>query len=133
MLVLKKAVLGIAAAAALSACAPAAERAAQNTPVKSQTKLVVENNNWLDVAVYLVRGSTRARLGTVGSMTSEQFTIPDAYVLGVSDIVVQADPIGSTTTYVSPPIQVFPGARVNLSVNNNIRLSNFAVFSAATQ
>ncbi|HEX6558736.1 MAG TPA: hypothetical protein VF021_04720 [Longimicrobiales bacterium] len=129
---LRNIVMAAVTAAAVAACAPAAERAAMNAPVKSRTKLVVENNNWLDVAVYLVRGSARARLGTVNSMSKEQFTIPDAYVLGVSDIVVQADPIGSTITYVSPPIQVFPGARVNLSVSNNIRLSNFAVFSAAT-
>jgi len=127
MKILKTFALAALTAAALGACAPAAERAAVDTPVRSQTKLVVENNNWLDVAVYVLRGSTRTRLGTVNSMSSEQFTIPDAYVLGAADLTVQADPIGSSTTYVSPPVQVFPGAHVNLSINNNLQLSNLSV------
>jgi len=130
MQVLRTFALAACAAAALGGCAPAAESVANNAPIKSQTKLVVENNNWQDVAVYLLRGTSRARLGTVGSMTKEQFTIPDSYVLGVAEITVQVDPVGSSASYVSPPIQVFPGARVSLSVNNNIRLSNFAVYAS---
>jgi hypothetical protein len=117
------------AAATLGACTPAAEQAGFKGPVREKAKLVVQNQNWNDVAVYLVSGARRMRVGTVNSMSSGQFTIPDAYILGVSDITVQADPIGSTISYVSDPIQVFPGARINLQVANTIRLSNFSVYA----
>jgi hypothetical protein len=118
-----------AAAAALGACAPVAEQAAVNAPVREKAKLVVQNQSWSDVAVYLVSGGRRARVGTVASMSSGQFAVPDAYILGVSDITVQADPIGSKITYTSEPIQVFPGARINLQVANTIRMSSYGVYA----
>lgn len=118
-------------AAALGACAPATEQAANGIPTRNNTQLLVKNNNWLDVAVYLVRGGSRTRVGTVTSMAQAQFRIPDSYVLGVSDITVQADPIGSNRTFTSAPIQVYPGARVELTVENAVQLSNFAVYNGA--
>src|SRR5690606_36702747 len=36
----------------------------------------VSNFNWLDMAIYAVRGGMRVRLGTVTSMNRERFTIP---------------------------------------------------------
>jgi hypothetical protein len=112
------------------ACAPAAERVAHAGPTNSETKLMVENNNWLDVAVYLVRGSARTRIGSVTSMGRAEFRIPNAYVMGVSNVTVEANPIGASESYVSPPIEVFPGARVALTVGNSVRLSNYAVYAS---
>ena len=121
----------IAAAAilALGACAPAAEQSASRLPARSHTSLIVKNDNWNDVKVYLVSGSTRTRLGSVTAMSKGQFFIPDAYVLGTSDVTIEADPVGSNDSYVSPPIQVFPGAQVALTVGNSLRLSHFAVYA----
>ena len=124
-----RAVIAVAAVLTLGACAPAVEQAADGLSARSRTTLVVKNENWKDVNVYLVRGSSRTRLGSVAAMGKAQFYIPDAYVLGTSDVTIQADPIGSTETYVSPPIQVFPGAEVALNVGNALRLSHFAVFA----
>lgn len=119
----------ISAAVALSACAPATEQAGTGGLARSRTMLVVENNNWLDVAVYVARGGLRTRLGAVSSMSKGEFAIPDAYVLGVADITVLADPVGASNAYTSPPIQVYPGARVELRVANNVRLSDYSVYS----
>lgn len=122
----------IAAAAAmlLGACAPAAEQARTTMSTRGKTTLVVENANWSDITIYLLYGSSRIRMGSVPSMRQARFNIPDAYVLGVSDVTLQADPVGSGRTWISPPIQVFPGAQVALKVENAIRLSNFAVYVA---
>ena len=116
-------------ASTLGACAPAAEHARNTIPARSKTTLVVQNGNWLEVAVYLVRGNMRMRMGSVNSMSEATFRIPDAYVLGVSDVTVQADPIGSGRTWTSPPIQVFPGAQLALRLENSLSLSNFAVYA----
>ncbi|HUP88138.1 MAG TPA: hypothetical protein VM100_02185 [Longimicrobiales bacterium] len=115
------------AAVLLGACAPATEQAINNLPARPKTQLVVQNKNWMEVAVYLVRSGSRTRLGNVASMSKGQFNIPESYVLGVSDIQVQADPVGSNRTFVSAPIQVFPGARVELTIENSVQLSSFAV------
>src|SRR3954467_1625158 len=120
MQVLRRILVVAAAAAALGACAPATEQATSSFPANRKTQLVIQNKNWMDVAVYLVRDGSRTRLGTVMSMASSEFKIPDAYVLGVSEINVQADPIGSNRTFTSGPIQVYPGARVELTVENAI-------------
>lgn len=121
--------IAIAAVAALGACAPAAEQSASRLPARSHTTLVVRNDNWSEVNVYLVRVGGRTRLGSVTAMGKGEFYIPDAYVLGTSDVTIAADPVGSSDSYVSPPIQVFPGAQVALTVGNTLRLSNFAVYA----
>jgi hypothetical protein len=121
--------IAVAAVLALGACAPAAEQSASPTPARRHTSLLVKNDNWNDVKVYIVSGSTRTRLGSVTAMSRGQFYIPDAYVLGASDVTIEADPVGSNDSYLSPPIQVFPGAQVALTVGNSLRLSNFAVYA----
>jgi hypothetical protein len=87
------------------------------------------NQNWSDMAVYLVRGSEQKRLGSVTALGKEEFAIPNAYVLGMSDVMVRADPIGSADAYVSPPILVFPGAQVELTLAPRLAASNFAVYA----
>jgi hypothetical protein len=119
--------LAIAASALMiGACAPAVQQSAGNHS-NPQATVAVRNDNWLDITVYLVRGVQRVRLGSVTSMSNAEFRIPQQYVLGVSDVTFQADPIGSRETYVSPPIQVYDGARVQLKIENQMRLSSFAV------
>jgi hypothetical protein len=106
------------------------EQARRGTAEKSGTTLMVQNNNWSDVNIYLVRGSARTRIGSVTAMGKAEFKLPAAYVVGVSDVTLQAAPVGSNDSYISPPIQVFPGAQLALTVSNALRLSNFAVSAA---
>jgi hypothetical protein len=117
-----------AAAFVMAACAPVAEQAMNARPAENQTMLVVQNDNWSEVKVYLLRGSQRIRLGSVPSMSQGKFSIPNAFVFGVSDVTIQAEPIGGHESYVSPPIQVYPGGRVALKVEKQLRLSHFAVY-----
>ena len=125
----RSSLVAAAATLAFAACAPATEHARQARPAADRATLVVQNANWLEVAVYLVRGTQRVRLGSVPSMSKGEFAIPGAYIIGVSDVTLQAAAIGSHDSYTSPPIQVFPGARLALKVENQLRLSNFAVYA----
>lgn len=93
----------------------------------TNTVVAVENNNWLDAVVYLVRGAARTRLGAVRSLGAAEFRIPDAYVLGTSDLTLMLRMIGGSETYTSPEILVFRGAHVVLRVEKQLSLTTYAV------
>ena len=118
-----------AAALVVGACASATQQKGDNAPTRGHATVAVQNDNWLEVAIYVVRGSQRVRLGSVRSMSKAEFTIPQAYVLGTSEVTLEADPVGARETYVSPPIQVYDGARVQLKIEKHMPLSSFAVFA----
>jgi FtsP/CotA-like multicopper oxidase with cupredoxin domain len=124
---LRNTVVAAFAAAALGACAPAAEQAKLGVP-ESQTTLIVKNNNWQEVVIYMLRGSARARLGSVVGMGTARFRISDTMVSRAGDVRIMADPIGSTRAYTSPVIDVVPGSEVELLVQNNIATSNYSVY-----
>ena len=128
MRVLRNVLVAAATAAALGACAPAAEQARLGSP-ESKTTLLVSNNNWSDMVIYLVRGSVRSRLGSVSSMGTARFAITDAMSGGgYGEIRVLADPIGSDRTWTSPVINVVPGSQVELTGQNNLAISYFSVY-----
>ena len=119
-------VLAGVAAVTLAGCAPATEQAGTGWS-EEQTTLVVENNNWSEVVIYVMRGSSRTRLGNVQSMRTARFHITDTMVNGLGEVRIVADPIGSDRAYVSPVINVVPGSRVDLKVQNQLSVSYFSV------
>lgn len=53
---------------------------AQYSKAKADTRvLVVENNNWSDVAVYAVHLSMKQRIGTVTGLTKQTFHLPPRF------------------------------------------------------
>ena len=119
----------VAAFVILGACAPATEQTRGQHAANSGTTLMVQNENWNDVTIYLLRGTTRMRIGSVVAMGKAEFKLPAAYVVGVSDVTLQAAPVGSNESYISPAIMIFPGAQLALTVGSALRLSNFAVYA----
>lgn len=100
-----------------------------SAPARVQGATVrVTNNNWKDMTVYMVRGSSRYRLGMVTSMTTEVFPVPRALVGNTGGVQLLADPIGSTATYLSPSIFVNGGETVQFEVHNQIAISNVSIF-----
>ena len=117
-----------ATAGTLGACAPLSEQAEFNTP-ETRTTLVVQNQNWSEMVIYLVRGTTRARLGSVLGMNSAKFQIPDVLSGGpYGELRVMADPIGSNRVYTSEVIHIVPGTQVELNLANNLAMSHYSVF-----
>lgn len=117
----------LVAAAAASACAPVSEGAGTGDPLADRTVLVVENNNWADMTLYVVRGNVRSRVGAVPALGKSRFVLPSTLVAGISDIQLLADPIGSRHAYLSPPIPVFPGQEVHFRLENNVQLSSYSI------
>ena len=96
------------------------------TPAPTVT---VRNDNWLDVVVYLVRGATRFRIGTVRGSSTETFRLtPHESLGGGTPVRIKADPIGSNRGYVTDPVVLGPGQRLELNVASTISVSTFSIW-----
>jgi len=103
----------IAAIVALAGCSPL-PRAPLST--RSQTTLTVENHAFLDMTIYVLRGSERVRLGLATGSGTSTFTIP-AYLTQMSpSLHFIADPIGGSRAEISEEITVSPGDDVVLQI-----------------
>jgi hypothetical protein len=91
------------------------------------TLLSVENRHWSNVTVYVLRGGARARIGTVTSMRTETFVIPAVLVGSVVELRLIADPVGSEP-YVSDPVTVGPGERIDFRLANNLVHSSISIW-----
>jgi hypothetical protein len=78
----------------------------------------VENRAWLDMNVYVLRGSQRVRLGNVTANSTRVLRIPQSLVFGATPLRFLADPIGSRRTPISHEIVVRPGDEVTLYIPN---------------
>lgn len=114
-------------ALSLSACGAAQNQHPANGPQRPHTTVEVTNNNWSDVVVYLVRSTNRIRLGMVTSMNTLSFRVPPMWVHAGSSLRLEARPIGAQNPYVTPSLQVSPGQRIELMVQNHMNISSVAV------
>src|SRR5262245_6621055 len=119
--------VALAAAASVGACAPLAQASGPAGMEAGKTELLVENNNWQDMALYVIRSGTRVRVGTVSSFARARIPLSDA-VIGSGEIQLLADPIGSSRRFLSEPIIVQPGQRVQFRLENNLAVSSYSVW-----
>lgn len=120
----------LAAAAATGGCAAGvASGLIDDEPrARANSTLRVFNNNWSDMTIYVVRNGMRARIGQVGSMSDASFRLPKAMMVGAGDVLIMARPLASRQAFVSQRINVIPGQRIELRLENNLSLSNFSVW-----
>jgi hypothetical protein len=98
------------------------------TPAKKPIRLYVQNNNWLDVNVYAVRGSARFRLGSVGSHAGQFFELPSHVTGNGFSVQLQVSPIGQRAS-VTEIVQISPGDIVEWQIQNSLTLSSLSVWS----
>ncbi len=106
--------------------APTENQLAERTP---HVELVVQNNNWLDAHVYLVRGSVRTSLGFMTALGKREFELPSWATLPGNDVQILVHLIGGVS-YLTPVVNVYRGDVVELVVQNNLALSSTVVFRA---
>ena len=82
----------------------------------AETKVIVDNQAFPDMNIYVLEGAQRVRLGTAGGHSQTTFVIPKYLVRSLTSIRFLADPIGSNRTPVSESIQVSPGDEVTLRI-----------------
>lgn len=103
-------------AALATACAVAGRGRAERVPNEPETFVEVQNQSWLDVNVYVVRGAQQVRLGTVNGATTRRLRIPASLLFGPTPLRFVIDPIGSGRTPVTQEVLVSPGETVRLIV-----------------
>lgn len=121
------AALALCLAVGTAGCASRGGRSNGWTESRSGQVVTVRNDNWLDVAIYLVKGVSRFRLGTVRGASSETFRIQDE-PNAATPVRLLADPIGSQQRYLTEPIVVSPGQRIELRVGSPIAVSTVAIW-----
>jgi hypothetical protein len=95
---------------------------------REHTTLTVDNNNWAQVTIYVVRSGMRTRLGQVGAMKSETFRLHPTLVSGTGEMHIVARPLASRHAFTSQRVIVSPGQRIELRLENNLNLSSFSVW-----
>jgi len=80
-----------------------------------RTTLRVENQNFLDMNIYVIQGAQRIRLGTVPGLSNETFTIP-AYIVRSSPLQFEIHPIGGLGNPRTETISVQAGDEVRLVI-----------------
>src|SRR5687767_7148314 len=84
-------------------------RPGDQAPVPVPTSLRVENRNFLDHTIYVLRGSERIRLGVATGSSTTTFRIPANLVFGGTSLRFMADPIGARGQPVSDEIMAHAG------------------------
>lgn len=90
--------------------------------------LTVQNDNWLDVVVYAVNGSTKFRLGSVTGISSGSFRL-SAGLSPTGSVRLLVDPIGASKGYLTDAITIAPGQRIELRVSSPLSMSSVAVWN----
>jgi len=101
---------------AVTAASCSRNRAVTQTDPNAPTYLVVDNQAFPDMTIYVIEGSRRIRLGMANGHSQSRFQIPNYLVRGLVTLRFQADPIGSNVAPVSDTITVEPGDEVTLRI-----------------
>ncbi|MDQ3389554.1 MAG: hypothetical protein M3483_08635 [Gemmatimonadota bacterium] len=128
MTTLRRAITTTVLVGICGACAPPGEM--RGTPrVDRATTVVVENGNWSNMTIYLVRDSFRTRLGSVTSMQTATFRIPRDLLGSAFGMRLEADPLGSREVFLTPKFTANVGERIELKLHNHLAVSNVTVWS----
>jgi hypothetical protein len=105
------------ALAASSAACRTASRANYDDERQAETTVSVENQDFLDMTIYVLQSGQRIRLGVAPGHNTTVLKIPDYLVTAGSELQLLCDPIGATREPMSERITVFPGDQLVLIVN----------------
>ena len=97
-------------------------------PANAEVALEIENHGWSDVVIYLIRGTSSERLGTVGSLNTKTFVFPYRRLGTGGDTRLRADPIGSDRAFTSEQLQIQPGQWIKWTLENDLSRSFLGVY-----
>jgi hypothetical protein len=81
------------------------------------TTLVVDNQSFPDMTIYVLEGGRRVRLGLANGNSETRFKLPKYLVRSsITTLRFQADPIGGNRSPVSEEINISPGDEVMLRI-----------------
>jgi hypothetical protein len=89
--------------------------------------LEVENHNWSDIVVYLMRGSQSHRLGMVTAASTAHFVFPYRHLGTGGNARLQAHAVGGPQAVTSENLLVQPGQGIKWTLESDLRQSFVAV------
>ena len=95
---------------------------------RAEVALEVENHNWSDIVIYLVRGNATERLGMVGSLNTQTFVFPYRRLGTGGDVRLRAYPIGGPAAYTSENLYVQPGQWIKWTLESDLSRSFLGVY-----
>ena len=101
---------------ATTACVHSSRAAADAAAQTDETELLVQNQAFLDMNIYVLRGPERVRIGQARSNGTTKLRIPPSMLTGPTPLRFLADPIGSSRTPISSELVVNPGEQVSLVI-----------------
>jgi hypothetical protein len=93
----------------------------------AEITIVVKNQHWLDINIYLIRGTYQKKLGVAGSLSTKVFSVSWSEV-GGSAVRLGADPIGDRTSLSTELVAVRPSSVVEWTIGSGLRQSIVSVF-----
>lgn len=99
-----------------------------NAPAGTQGSvgLVVQNQNFYDMDLYVVSEGLATRVGSVGGNSTATFTLDPSF-LPSSDLRVIATPVGGNGRASSGPLSVGPGQTINFTIAPVLRQSSATI------
>jgi hypothetical protein len=92
------------------------------------TSLRIENQNWLDVTIYVVHDGQRSRIGAATAARTTNLAIPPTMLGQLGAIRLVADPVGSSQAITSPTVVVKQGTRLVWTLATDLSRSSLAVY-----
>ena len=118
----------------LSRSAPETESDSDSTAAEqldgrnAEVTILVRNRHWLDLNIYLIRGTVSERLATAGGLSEKIISLPWRRITGSGTIRLGADPVGQNRGIVSETIVVRPSSVVEWTIESDLRASHVSVY-----
>jgi len=99
-----------------------------NTPVGTQgaVGLVVQNQNFYDMDLYVVSEGVATRVGDVSGNTTARFTLDPSFFPS-SELRIIATPVGGNGRASSGPLNVAPGQTIMFTIAPVLRQSSASI------
>lgn len=121
------ALLAVLAAALAAGCATFGSHSREGGEADTGVTLFVKNYSWSTMHVYVMGSGQTISLGQLSSMNTSTFAVPRSALASGNSIRLIADPIGSTSAYISEPVLVAAGDRVEWTIQNQLSQSSIMI------
>src|SRR5436853_7063842 len=88
---------------------------------RAEVAVTVDNQNFLDMDVFIIRGGQRLRLGMVPGISSRILMVRPELIGYGTEVQFEVHPIGGRGTPITETISVRPGAGIRLTIPPNDR------------
>jgi hypothetical protein len=132
MLTLRLAIAACAWLFAVPSCglifgSKAADKQEQRPPAED-VSVAIDNHNWSDIVIYLMRGTQAQRLGMVTALSTIEFAFPYSSLNSGGNLRLKAYPIGGSGAFTSEDLQVQPGQMIKWTLESDLSRSFLAIY-----